>query len=394
MDRLPFLANPRLRMVLMALEGGGHEALVVGGAARDGLMGQDPHDIDVATDAHPDKVAVILGQAGASMRPTGLDHGTWTAVVENEGFEVTTYRKDVSTDGRRATVAFASSFAEDAQRRDFTINALGVDARGKVYDPTGQGMDDLAARRVRFVGDGATRCAEDALRALRLFRFQARMGSWPMDGDALSAAAGADLKPLSGERIWSEVKGILVAKEGVRAVGAMVESGVWGTILPGPTSMDNLRRVEDREHDAGLSPSWPARLHALTGHSHLPWPVASEEARRLLALTKLVGFAGRPLAGAAAAGKAEVGADLWRVGTTAVPAEGVEVVAARGAAARMPVVSADLAAMGTQPGPLMGQQMERMRQAWLASDLAHGKGDLLAVLGTPTPPRQQAAASR
>jgi poly(A) polymerase len=394
MERLPFLSNPRLRVVLTALEEAGHEALVVGGAARDGLMGHNPHDIDVATNAHPDRVAEVLGQAGASMRPTGLDHGTWTAVVGDEGFEVTTYRKDVSTDGRRATIAFAKSFAEDAQRRDFTINALGVDARGKIHDPTGQGMDDLAARRVRFVGDGHTRCAEDALRALRLFRFQARMGAWPMDREALAAAAGADLQPLSGERIWSEVKGILVAREGVQAVGAMVESGVWAKILPGPTRMDELSRVAGREQEAGLAPSWPARLHAVGGHSHLPWPVSSEEARRLLLLTKLEAFKGRPLSGAAASGKAEVGADLWRIGTTPVPAEGVEAIAMRGATTKMPVVSADLAALGTQPGPLMGRQMEQVRQAWLASELSSPKEALLATLAKPPVARQHGQAER
>lgn len=381
MSRMPFLSNPRLITVLESLESAGHEALVVGGAARDGLMGREPHDIDVATDAHPERVAEVLRGAGAKMRPTGLDHGTWTAAVDDESFEVTTYRRDVSTDGRRATVAFASSFAEDAQRRDFTINALGVDRRGEVYDPTGQGLQDLASGTVRFVGDGKERCAEDALRALRLFRFQARFGTWPMDTPSLLAAAGADLTPLSGERIWSEMKGILTAEKGGEAVQTMVEHGVWGKLLPGPVFTDRLREVESRERAADLPASWPARLHALTDKPHLPWPVSSDEARRLLLLHKQTEFYGRPLAGAAATGRADVGADLWLVGATPIPAGGVRAAAAKGAEARMPVAANDLMAMGMQPGRPLGQTLDAMRQAWLASDLTAQRETLLPLSG-------------
>lgn len=394
MAQLPFLSNPRLRGVLEALEGAGHEALVVGGAARDGLMGRTPHDIDVATDAHPDRVAEVLGAAGARMRPTGLDHGTWTAVVDDEPFEITTYRRDVSTDGRRATVAFASSFAEDAQRRDFTINALGVDRRGEVYDPTGQGLQDLAAGTVRFVGDGKERCAEDALRALRLFRFQARFGTWPMDTPSLLAAAGADLTPLSGERIWSEMKGILTADKGVEAVQTMVDHGVWGKLLPGRTDTGRLREVEAREREAGLAPSWPARLYALSGEWRLPWPVSSDEARRLMLLDKNAEFHGRPLAGAAATGRANVGADLWLLGATPVPPRGVQGDADIGATTRMPVAAADLMELGMKPGKSMGQALAAMQKAWLDSDLTLPLEGLLPVAGVGPYARTTAPAAK
>ena len=375
---LSFLADPRLQHVMGALEEAGFEALVVGGAARDGLLGQTPKDIDLATNAHPDRVGAVLSAAGADMRPTGLAHGTWTAMVGGEGFEITTYRRDVSTDGRRATVAFASSFEEDAQRRDFTINALGLTRKGEARDPTGEGLDDLDRRRVRFVGDGATRCAEDSLRALRLFRFQGRLGAWPMDQGAVNAAAGADLSGLSGERVWSEVKGILSAPQGARAAETMAQVGIWNKILP-RTSLDTeaLQSVARREDEAGLTPSWAARIHALTGRDRLPWPVSGAEARHLTLLAKHQSLRGDALVGAAASGSASVGRDLWVLGKTAIPEGGVETTATRGAEAILPVSAADFLAQGMRPGPLLGQALSAARQAWLDSGLRAERHNLL-----------------
>lgn len=366
---LGFLRDPALIHVADALLGAGHDALVVGGAARDGLMGRDPSDIDLATDARPAVVADLLARAGVEVRPTGLAHGTLTAVHGGQAFEITTFRRDVSTDGRRATVAFASTFEEDAARRDFTINALGLRMDGSVVDPTGQGLDDLAHGRLRFVGDGHTRCAEDALRALRLFRFQARFGSWPMLEASLDAAAKADLSPLSGERVWSEMKGILVAPQAVQAVEAMVATGVAQRLLPHTRwDVGNMARVAAREDEAGLPPSWAARLAAATGRTSLPWPLSGHEARGLALLDKHRAYAALPAAAAAASGRADVARGIWALGTAPVPPQGVEQEVARGLAAVLPLTAAHLMAQGHTQGKALGQALDRARRAWLESD--------------------------
>lgn len=375
---LSFLHEPALKTVMGALETAGFQALVVGGAARDGLMGTTPKDIDLATNAHPDQVASVLGQAGADMRPTGLDHGTWTAVLGGEGYEVTTFRRDVSTDGRRATVAFADSFAEDALRRDFTINALGLTKDGQVVDPTQEGMRDLHARRVRFVGDGATRCAEDSLRALRLFRFQGRMGAWPMDEEALQAAAGARLDNLSGERIWSEVKGILQAPQGGRAATAMADAGIWAKLLPN-TTLDTqaLARTVAREDEAGLDASWSSRIHALTGRDRLPWPLSGAEARRLSMVHKHQAYVGQADVAAASSGSAQTGADLWALGSTPIPPQGVALASVEGAQAVMPLSSNTLKGLGMVEGKALGGVLQAARMQWLQSGLQADEATLL-----------------
>lgn len=388
--KLSFLHDPRLKLVMGALEGAGFEALVVGGAARDGLMGSTPKDIDLATNAHPDAVASVLGQAGADMRPTGLDHGTWTAVVGGEGYEVTTYRRDVSTDGRRATVAFADTFDEDALRRDFTINALGLTKDGRRVDPTGEGLRDLDARRLRFVGDGAARCEEDSLRALRLFRFQGRMGSWPMDEQALAAAGGARLDNLSGERVWSEVKGILQSEQGDQAARAMAHTGIWQKLLPG-TPLDTVRldRTAARERAAGLEPSWSARIYALTGRERLPWPVSGAEARRLSALAKHQPYAGQADVAAAASGSAQAGSDLWALGSTPAPSEGVQAAVTRGAQAVLPLSADDLKGAGMVQGKALGGALQAARVQWLASGLHADRDTLFAAHAPRTNPSKE-----
>lgn len=386
---LDFLHDPALVHVAEALLGAGHDALVVGGAARDGLMGRTPSDIDLATDAHPPVVAALLERAGVEVRPTGLAHGTLTAVHGGQAFEITTFRRDVSTDGRRATVAFASSFEEDARRRDFTINALGLRMDGRVVDPTGQGLEDLAQGRLRFVGDGHARCAEDALRALRLFRFQARFGSWPMLDESLDAAAGADLSPLSGERIWSEMRGILVAPQAVPALAAMVDTGVAQRLLPGPWDMEACARVAAREEEAGLPPNWAARLTAATGRSSLPWPLSGHDARALSLLDKHRAYADQPASAAAASGRADVARGIWALGAFPVPPQGVEAEVHRGLAATLPLTAAHLMAEGYVQGKALGQALEQARARWLAS----GCTAPLEAIHAPAQPASQAPSS-
>lgn len=187
----------------------------VGGCVRNTLMGRPVDDIDIATQLTPDRVTEVATQAGFAAHPTGIEHGTVTVVVQRRPFEVTTLRRDISTDGRRATVAFTESWEEDAQRRDFRLNALYADAAGEVHDPTGGGLDDARAGRVIFIGDAHTRLREDYLRILRFFRFNAWYARGPLDPHGIAACADmvAGLDQLSVERIWKEVKKLLAAPD-------------------------------------------------------------------------------------------------------------------------------------------------------------------------------------
>ena len=238
-----FLADPALAAVLAALPG----ARLVGGAVRDALAGRPVADIDLATPMPPERVMRALRGAGLRAEPTGLDHGTITAVSRGRGFEVTTLRRDVATDGRHATVEWSGDWREDAARRDFTFNALSMTPDGAVFDYFG-GIADLRAGRVRFVGDAATRIAEDSLRILRFFRFHARFGTGAPDPAAIGAiAAGVgSLSRLSAERLWSELKRILAAPDPRDAVALMAELGVLAAVLPEGADPAGLATLLDR----------------------------------------------------------------------------------------------------------------------------------------------------
>ncbi len=228
-DLASVLADQALVLVWDALP----EARLVGGVVRDLLVGAPVADIDLATPDAPDIVAQKLGAAGIKSVPTGLAHGTLTAVVQSRGFEVTSLRRDVVTDGRHAVVEFTDDWREDAARRDFTCNAMSVDRDGLLHDYFG-GQDDLAAGLVRFVGDPAARLAEDYLRLLRFFRFQARFGSVPPDAVTRQALIDAvpGLARLSVERVWHELKRILAAPDPRASIALMDGLGVLGAVLP------------------------------------------------------------------------------------------------------------------------------------------------------------------
>ncbi|HEY8580364.1 MAG TPA: CCA tRNA nucleotidyltransferase, partial [Beijerinckiaceae bacterium] len=222
-----FLDDPRLRRVLDALDGDGEEARVVGGAVRNALMGEPVTEVDVATTATPDVMLARAKRAGLRAVPTGIDHGTITFIADGEPFEATTLREDVETHGRHATVRFGRDFEADALRRDFTFNALSVDADGRLHDYTG-GVADARARRVRFIGDAATRIREDYLRILRFFRFQAAYGDGEIDRDALHAAISlrAGMEGLSRERVLAELVKLLGARGAPRVASLMAETGI------------------------------------------------------------------------------------------------------------------------------------------------------------------------
>jgi poly(A) polymerase/tRNA nucleotidyltransferase (CCA-adding enzyme) len=267
-----FLADPAPAAVLAALPG----ARAVGGAVRDALAGRPVADVDVAAPFPPEEIAARLAAAGLRVHETGLDHGTVTAVLRGEPVEVTSLRRDVLTDGRRAVVEWTTDWREDAARRDFTMNALSLSARGELWDYFG-GRADLEAGRVRFVGDPATRLAEDHLRALRYFRFQARYGRGEPDPAAVAAiwSAVGSLSRLSVERIWMELKRLLAAPDPAGAVALMEETGVLPAIL-GPASLGASRHLRALA-EIGAPPDPMLRFDALLTHG------SAEAARRLKA---------------------------------------------------------------------------------------------------------------
>lgn len=225
--------QPALRRVLDLLNADGGEARIAGGAVRNALMGVPAGDVDIATTLVPQEVVARAKAAGIKAVPTGIEHGTVTLVASGTPFEVTTLRRDVETDGRRAQVAFGTDWQQDAERRDLTINALYATADGEVVDLVG-GLPDIETKTVRFIGDADQRIAEDHLRILRFFRFFAFYGGGRPDADGLRACARAKdkLAVLSAERVWSETKKLLAAPDPFRALLWMRQSGVLSAILP------------------------------------------------------------------------------------------------------------------------------------------------------------------
>ncbi|RXZ65967.1 CCA tRNA nucleotidyltransferase [Pelagerythrobacter rhizovicinus] len=281
-ERLPpaeWTQRPDLAALVAAM--GADNVRWVGGAVRDALLGHEVRDVDAATPLEPATVIDRLRTAGIRTVPTGIDHGTVTAVLPGGPVEITTLRRDVSTDGRRATVAFARDWREDAARRDFTINALyAAPDTLEIFDWFG-GLADLAAQRVRFIGEARQRIHEDHLRILRYFRFQARFGA-ELDAEAEEACAAlaATLKGLSRERVAGELLNLLGLPDPADTVARMLALGVLPVVLPevGTTGVEALRRLIANEDAAGIPPNPIRRLAAL-----LPAlsPVAEAVAARL-----------------------------------------------------------------------------------------------------------------
>ncbi len=386
MDRQPafrldpdtgFLADPKGQTICAALEGAGHAAFFVGGCVRNAVMGVAASDVDIATDATPDRVMDIAKAAGMRAVPTGVEHGTVTLVILGVPFEVTTFRKDVATDGRRAVVAFSSDMDADARRRDFTMNALYADRHGWVHDPVG-GLPDAQARRVRFIDDPVQRIREDYLRTLRFCRFSAWYADpglgW--DPDALAAIADtlAGLETLSAERVGSEMLKLLAAPDPVPAVAVMAQVGVLGVVLPGA----DPRLLGPLVHSEGhTTPDPITRLAALGGQDVGNALRLSKRQSKQLDLTRTLAGTTRGfrvlghLGGHAAA----TGAALLRSAMleTALPV-GWENEIAEGVDAVFPVNAADLPDL---EGPALGQRLKALKQDWLASNLSLSKAALL-----------------
>lgn len=371
-----WLDHPGTQALCAALQSADHRALFVGGCVRNALLAEPVGDIDIATDATPETVSDIAAKAGFKVVPTGIDHGTVTVIAQGRPHEVTTFRRDVETDGRRAVVAFSSEIREDAGRRDFTMNALYADAAGQVIDPLG-GLPDLLARRVRFVGDPETRIREDYLRILRFFRFHAVYGdpAGGLDADSLAACAAraAGLEEISRERITAELKKLLAARDPAPAVAAMAQSGVLARILPGadPRALAPLIHL-----DAAHAPRWLRRL-AVLGGTVDTLRLARSEARDLSALrTAMGGIDSAAVLGWQLGEVLGTDALLVRAAAleTPLPPDWQPEVR-RGALSRFPVAAADL--MPARTGEALGRRLREIETRWLASNLTLSREDLL-----------------
>jgi poly(A) polymerase len=263
----PWMTAPATAAVIAALEaaGGAGCARFVGGCVRDALLRRPVSDIDIATTLTPDAVIAALGAAKLKAVPTGVDHGTVTAISQGQPFEVTTLRRDVETDGRRAVVAFTTDWGEDAARRDFRLNALYAEADGTLHDPTDGGLDDLTAGRIVFVGDAHTRIREDALRILRFFRFLAWFGQGEPDAVAVAACrelAGLTAK-LSAERVSKELLKLLAAEDPRAAVRLMAQTGVLSVVLPEAQTLGRFEQLVTIETEMLFSEDPLLRLAAM-----------------------------------------------------------------------------------------------------------------------------------
>jgi poly(A) polymerase len=362
--------RPGMLAVLRALDAENGTSRFVGGAVRDELLLHQVNDIDIATQLPPQDVVDRLRKAGIKAVPTGLAHGTITAVPSDGPVEITTLRRDVSTDGRRATVAFTCDWEEDAARRDFTINALSADPVSReIFDYFG-GLADLEARHVRFIGDPLTRIAEDHLRILRFFRFHARFGKGDPDAAGLDAcvARANDLMALSRERIADELLKLLALPDPVPTVRLMVARGILKPVLPEIADVDALQRLVDRERAAGFDPAALRRLAALLASD--PKVADSIAARLRLSkkAAKRLGLAagrrdnqGAPAALAYRIGRDEA-VDRLLLGTGPVEAATDLKDWQR---PHFPLTGGDLIALGLSAGPIVAEMLQAMETDWV-----------------------------
>ncbi|WP_240048388.1 CCA tRNA nucleotidyltransferase [Crenalkalicoccus roseus] len=388
----PILACPAPAAVLAALPG----ARAVGGAVRDALAGLPVQDVDIAAPLPPERIAARLRAAGLSVFETGLSHGTVTAVLAGMPVEVTSLRRDITTDGRHAEVEWTTDWREDAARRDFTINAMSLSAEGWLWDYFG-GREDLAAGRVRFVGEPARRLAEDYLRALRFFRFHARYGRGAPDAEALAAirAAVPGLARLSAERIWAEIKRLLEAPNPSGALALMAKTGVLGAVLPEAGRQGRL--VAYLRSPCPQAPL--PRLAALLGEGADPTRLAArlrlsrEEAERLAGYLRGPTLDPGAEEAALRRGLAETEGEtlLVRSWLAAQAAAGGDAdppgdwagLAARIAAMPRPVFplqGRDVLAEGVPPGPRVGALLGAVRRWWLEGGCTAGREACLARL--------------
>jgi poly(A) polymerase len=406
-----WLNDAGLQRLLAALNAYGEEARVAGGAVRNALLGQAVADVDVATTTLPEETVRRAEAAGFKTAPTGIEHGTVTVISAGKGYEVTTLRADVETDGRRAKVAFGRDWKADAERRDFTINALYAEADGTIVDLVG-GLADLDSRTLRFIGDAEARIREDYLRILRFFRFFAWYGSGRPDAEGLKACARLKdgLERLSAERVWAELKKLLAAPDPSRALLWMRQAGVLTKVLPESEKwgIDAIHGLVAAERDLGWAADALLRLAAIV-------PPDAERMTTLAERLKLSNAEAERLKSWAAAPKlapttieSDLGRKLYRSGRqpmldrlrlllasararaatdndALVEAGGYSRLlkfAEKWTAPKFPLKGADLQAIGVPPGPEMGKLLKRLEEEWVEADFRLDGGALLERAAT------------
>ena len=343
--------------------------LFVGGCVRDALMGRASEDIDIAVISPPEETLRLAEAAELKAVPTGLDHGVVTVIAEGAPFEVATLRRDVATDGRRAVVAFTDRIGDDAARRDFTMNALYADGDGAVLDPLGEGLGDLDARRIRFIGDADQRIREDYLRILRFFRFHAQFGIDALDPAGLGAclAARQGLEAISAERIGAEMKKLLAAPDPGPALTAM--GPILRDILPGASWPDDLVGAEA---DWRLPPDPMRRLAALNPASLDRLRLSKAEVAQIDAIRACLGL-GLDEAVYRHGARAATGA----LAILGLPFADQTRRIARAEAAVFPVAAEDLMDRGMTPGPELGAALKRLEERWIDSGFSATREALL-----------------
>jgi len=396
----PWLEADATRAVMAALEkaGGPDCARFVGGCVRNSLLGQPVDDIDIATRLKPEETIAALKAAGLKAVPTGVEHGTVTGVSDRRPYEITTLRRDVETDGRRAVVAFTQDWAEDAARRDFRINALYADAAGTVFDPTGGGLADAEAGRIVFVGEPEQRIREDYLRILRFFRFHAWYGRGAPDAAGLAACAALKdgMARLSAERVSKELLKLLKAPDPVATVRVMAQAGVLAPVLPEAGDLAMFEALAGRSTDAvmrlsALLPADRAVVEAAARRLRL----SNGERDRLVAAVDdgMVGIDMDERAARAA---------LYRLGAPTFEDRLLRAEAASGrdcrdlgalardwTPPRMPVGGRDVARLGLAAGPQTGALLKAFEDQWIADDFPDTghEARLKALMATISPPR-------
>ena len=348
---------------------GGFELRIVGGAVRDLALNKEPKDVDLATDATPDEMIVILDKAGIRHKPTGLEHGTLTAIIDNEPYEITTLRADTETDGRHAEVEFVKSWEEDAKRRDLTYNAMSMDMEGNLFDYFG-GMDDLQDKVSKFVGDAEERIKEDYLRILRYFRFQGRLSTPTWDEDTLNAISthAEGIAQVSAERIWQEMSKVLAGNNVANVLDHMTKTGVSKVI---GLSTNDLSKVKDNR-----SPIIALAQMGNTTDIAKRWRLSNNE-------SALLDFLVKNKANTLDQKKIEDmladGIDKEKVSALA-ELQGQKKMADHAMVTSIPdfpVSGADLIATGMKPGPDLGKKLAQLKQQWKAGNFKASKEDLL-----------------
>ena len=379
----PWMDDAPVRTLLDVLAQGGIKARFVGGCVRDWVLGWPISDIDIAVDKPPETVMKVLEAAGMKVVPTGLKHGTVTAIIRSRPFEITTLRRDVETDGRHAVVAFTDDWREDASRRDFTFNALYADSDGTIHDYF-DGQSDLKAGRVRFIGDPEARIAEDRLRVLRFFRFHAWYGRPPFDGPGFDACRrnAATVRGLSGERVRKELFRTLDAPGGADAFDAMLEAGVLDHWLPEYAGSTKLRALAAREE----TPDALRRLAAILSAD----VDATAIGKRLKLSTQESVRLQLMLDPANAIDTTNLRASLYHLGTKLfidralldAPAGWRTALALAGTwtPPELPIGGNDALALGLKPGPKVGALIEAVERWWIAGDFLADRDACLAEL--------------